>query len=61
MSHVDKTRFEGTHYLGLPADINDSIVYTRVQLAKKIPAFCNSSFSLVDVVIFIPSVRILHK
>lgn len=49
MGFVDKTRFDGKIYLGLPADFTDLIIQKRVELTKKIPDFCNKNINLVDI------------
>lgn len=46
---VDSNLFEGSHYLGKPADFTDKIISRRVELVKQIPDFCNENYSLVEV------------
>lgn len=49
MTMVDKTLFEGEHYLGRPADSTDKIITRRVELTKAIPGFCNKNLSLLEI------------
>jgi len=49
MSLVDKTRFRDGHYVGLPADFNDSFVRIRVKLLKQFPGFTGKDLHLADV------------
>ncbi len=46
---VPDALFEGSHYLGRPADFSDSIVQRRVDLALLVPSFANKNFDLVDI------------
>jgi len=49
MTRVDKTLFEGEHYLGRPADSTDKIITRRVELTKSIPEFCNKELKLLEI------------
>lgn len=39
MGFVDKNRFSGSIYLGLPASFNDKIILRRINLIDTIPDF----------------------
>jgi 2-polyprenyl-3-methyl-5-hydroxy-6-metoxy-1,4-benzoquinol methylase len=49
MERVDKKLFEGDHYLGRPADMEDKIIYRRIELVKQIPGFCGKDLSLLEI------------
>jgi 2-polyprenyl-3-methyl-5-hydroxy-6-metoxy-1,4-benzoquinol methylase len=49
MTKIDKTLFEGEHYLGRPADRTDKIITRRVELVKQIPGFCSKDLTLLEI------------
>ncbi|MFH0733058.1 MAG: methyltransferase domain-containing protein [bacterium] len=49
MGYVDKTRFSGSIYLGLPANFNDKIILRRINLIDTIPDFYNKNLNMVEV------------
>lgn len=49
MSLVDKSRFKDGHYIGLPADFNDTFVQIRVRFLKAFPGFTGKNLHLADV------------
>ena len=50
MVFIDKDRFVDGHYLGLPAESNARIIKQRIDIIKnKVPDFCNTDLTLVDV------------
>jgi len=46
---VDKTLFEGSHYLGKPADFDDLLVRRRIDILKRFEAFWNSESDIIDI------------
>ena len=46
---VDKTLFEGSHYLGKPADHTDLLVQRRIEILKNFNNFWNSDATLLDI------------
>lgn len=46
---VDKSLFEGKHYLGKPADADDLLVKRRIEILKEFQAFWDKESSLVDI------------
>ena len=49
MTRVDETLFEGSHYLGRPADYTDKIITRRIDLVKQIPGFCDKNLRLLEI------------
>ena len=46
---VDKTLFEGSHYLGKPADHTDLLVRRRIEILKDFHAFWDAEASVLDI------------
>ncbi len=49
MTKVDKSLFQGEHYLGRPADTTDLIIKRRLEIVRSISGFCGKELDLVDV------------
>ncbi len=49
MGYVDKNRFDGDIYLGLPASFNDKIIIRRINLINQIQNFYDKDLDLVEV------------
>jgi 2-polyprenyl-3-methyl-5-hydroxy-6-metoxy-1,4-benzoquinol methylase len=49
MTRVDQRLFEGTHYLGRPADQTDLIVRRRLAILERVTDFFGKDLDLVDV------------
>lgn len=46
---VDKNLFEGSHYLGKPADADDLIIDRRLRILKSIPNFIGKDLNLLEI------------
>lgn len=46
---VDKALFEGSHYLGKPADANDLIIQRRINILSQIPGFIGKEHTLLEI------------
>ena len=46
---VDKTLFEGSHYLGKPADHEDLLVRRRIEILKKFHKFWDENATILDI------------
>lgn len=48
-ARVDKALFEGQHYLGKPADVDDLLIQRRINILKKIDGFVGKELALLEI------------
>jgi 2-polyprenyl-3-methyl-5-hydroxy-6-metoxy-1,4-benzoquinol methylase len=46
---IPENLFAEGHYLGKPAELDDEIVARRLRLVRRIPGFCGTAYSLLDI------------